>query len=518
MSHTPPVARDGFAYANDSFFAEASNHNRHRRATLPELQSLFHPSASSTRTSADKEPVGHWYEAQLLHYGLPPSKNKAVAKTRLLDALNKGTLSVPEHVRKLEGELEKEWVKNERAAKKAAKEQKTSVESGVMAKNADSGRGKDAAKGKRKRDAEGNTDTGSLNINVSLNLGANTLPPGDTTSTKRAKQTARRGGSNAAGIEPEKTVSESKPINRSARRAEPSFAVFESGRGAARPKQTARYSGPPRGAPSSRGRVTTGRSRGTVRTQHVASTSQSPQGTPSRGSPRSRQTARRSHALPPRRGQGTSSNARVKNEIDLKDEVKEEGYFKEEDSDVSNYQGQYSPYGYSDEEDNYTDQDQSPGLLGPLGLINGLYEIESNKLDQWSMFDAEDFSLILCLEGSSVWGAYDFGMHSGILYLDTRPSNSSFDEVPFSWRGRENSEGETSFGPNNHGWIQFLGNGMIEGMINCYGEARFSGQRVSGKNETRAPRDARSMRSEWEGYNQSEYDRANRARWGGSYW
>lgn len=134
------------------------------------------------------------------------------------------------------------------------------------------------------------------------------------------------------------------------------------------------------------------------------------------------------------------------------------------------------------------------------------------------MFDSEDFSLILCLEGNSIWGAYDFGMHSGILHLRERPWNSSFDEIPFSWRGRENSEGQMSFGSSNHGWIQFLGDGHIEGMINCYGQARFSGERISGNRETKAPRDARSMKNEWEGYNQIEYDRVNRARWGGSGW
>jgi len=74
-----------------------------------------------------------------------------------------------------------------------------------------------------------------------------------------------------------------------------------------------------------------------------------------------------------------------------------------------------------------------------------------------------------------------------------------------------------SFGPGNTGWIHFLGNGKIEGMITCYGMARFTGRRISG-NDTRPSRNARSMRDEWDGYNQREYDRANRSRWGGSGW
>src|SRR5947207_12310113 len=114
MSHIPPVSKDGFYYAGDSLYVEVSGYNRHRRATLPELQALFHPSGIS---GSVKDPVGHWYEAQLLHYGLPPSKNKAVAKTRLLDAVNKGNLAVPAHIQQLESELKKEWTKKERQAK-----------------------------------------------------------------------------------------------------------------------------------------------------------------------------------------------------------------------------------------------------------------------------------------------------------------------------------------------------------------------------------------------------------------
>jgi len=139
--------------------------------------------------------------------------------------------------------------------------------------------------------------------------------------------------------------------------------------------------------------------------------------------------------------------------------------------------------------------------------------IASNDLDQWG--EQEPFTLILCLDRNAIWGAYDFGMYSGILHLRHRPYRSSVDEVPFTWRGRENSEGQISFGTGNGGFIRFLGDRSIDGMINCYGSARFSGKRISGA-ETRASRDAWSVQSEWNGYNQREYDRENSARWGRS--
>ena len=37
----PPVAAEGFAFANGEFFAEASGQNRHRRATPAELKTHF---------------------------------------------------------------------------------------------------------------------------------------------------------------------------------------------------------------------------------------------------------------------------------------------------------------------------------------------------------------------------------------------------------------------------------------------------------------------------------------------
>ncbi|KAK8087034.1 hypothetical protein PG994_002008 [Apiospora phragmitis] len=110
-----PVSRDGFAFANGDLYAEASGHNRHRRATLAELKTHF-------QSGSDKDHPAHWFEAQLIHYGLPPSKTRAVARMRLFDAVNKaGALKVPAHVSKLKGELKKEWTKLDREAKKALK-------------------------------------------------------------------------------------------------------------------------------------------------------------------------------------------------------------------------------------------------------------------------------------------------------------------------------------------------------------------------------------------------------------
>lgn len=115
---TPAVIRDNFVY-NDAFFAQVDENKRHPRASVAELTSLLRPEASSTPPAKDQ--VGHWYQAQLLHYGLPPSKDKNTAKVRLLQAINANTLSVPAHVTKLEKDMKKEFTAAARKTKVAEK-------------------------------------------------------------------------------------------------------------------------------------------------------------------------------------------------------------------------------------------------------------------------------------------------------------------------------------------------------------------------------------------------------------
>src|SRR5437868_4406159 len=115
MSLTGPVSRENYHYANGDFFVTSTNQNRHRRAPVAELNALFHPQPGQP---ASKDSPAHWYRAQLLHYGLQPSDNKGTAAKRLLDAVNRGDLQVPDRLRKLEQSLKKEWDANERKARR----------------------------------------------------------------------------------------------------------------------------------------------------------------------------------------------------------------------------------------------------------------------------------------------------------------------------------------------------------------------------------------------------------------
>ncbi|KAL7784528.1 hypothetical protein V8C37DRAFT_395737 [Trichoderma ceciliae] len=150
--------------------------------------------------------------------------------------------------------------------------------------------------------------------------------------------------------------------------------------------------------------------------------------------------------------------------------------------------------------------------LAPLGLLNGRYDISCPYVDsEWPSYGAE-FSLVLTLAGSNLWGRLDLGVIEGVMYFDQRPRSSSFDEVPFHWRGREDDGPILSSDENITGWIRFLGDGRIEGWIDYQG-IHFTGHRLPHQG-TRSEIDARTLQNEWREYSEDEYERLNQARWG----
>lgn len=223
MSFAAPVANGKFSFSVDSFYVETSGHNLHRRATVPELQTLFQPAAAGAAAPAD--PVGHWYEAQLLHYGIAPSKNKAVAKMRLLDAVRGGGLAVPKDISKIETDLKKEWKKKDKEAKSGKSE-------GTETKTATTTTAKSGAGGKRKRDGEEETETAQ--------------PAPKTTAKKTAAETNKKPASSTAKAEakpkpePKKTTAAAKKKDETAKKdPEPAPRGQTAKRGGARGGSTA---------------------------------------------------------------------------------------------------------------------------------------------------------------------------------------------------------------------------------------------------------------------------------------
>lgn len=380
---------------------------------------FLRPDLKSSKTSAiqEKDQVGHWYEAQLLHYGLPPSKDKARAKMRLLEALNNGTLAIPASIAKLEESLKKEYLAADRKAKAQFKAQQGA---GVK---------KEVGTSKKRK------EPGPATINVNVNVGhLGTAPLGQFTTTEVAQP------------------SETPPMKKSRNMA------TKAGSGKATGKPTAKKSG----NQDSPIKVTTSRIGGGLLRENEK--------TPKKQTAVKRQPTTKKDA-PIKKEGAPKKELAVKKEPAIKREsaIKKEPGFKQEP-------GSKKPSVSSKNSKAMSDPDVNQSAS--LGLINGYYDISCPLLE--SEFGDDDRSLILCLDSPRIWGAYDFGQFTGIFLLPTRPYQPSPIPLRCNWRGVETGEGEMSFGNNCVGEIAFHGDGQISGMLNLYGQCEFNGTRRPG--------------------------------------
>ena len=486
MTFAPPVSRGNFHY-NGNLYVDVGNYNRHERATVEEVTAFLRPDLKkSKKVSVDlsKDQVGHWYEAQLIHYGLPPSKDKARAKMRLLEALNQSKLIVPSNIVNMEAEMKKEYAAAERKAKA---QYKASVVPAL--------KNESPVAGKKRKQSEPSGNINNINVNISL---GNSFPgfPGavNATSSPSPAKKAKTAPSKPTGKKPEGAAS-SKPSKKTTK----SEIEQPASQTPNRPKQTARcprlteaWLKDPSIGPGPINPATG------LRIPHPSTLSKgaAEKKTPAKKEPNVKKP---SSVTPKPKVEGAT---RVKKEAGAPKEPKpkQEAKVKKESPAKPSSKIKHEPN---------TDLSRIPNSP-PLGLINGIYDLSCLTVEgEWG---CTDITIILALDGTTIWGAYDLGMFSGILFLPNRPWQASDEPLPFTWRGTENGEGEMSFGDGCEGEISFLGNGRIEGWIGVYGRCAFEGvRRVEAGTNVRS---VRSMRDEWGSYNQVAYDEANRARWG----
>ena len=495
MAFAAPVSRGNFHY-NGDLYVEVGALNRHKRAPIDEITTILRPDlkkAKKATTSLQKDPVGHWYEAQLLHYGLPPSKDKPRAKMRLLEALNNSNLNVPSNIVSMEAQMKKEFAAAERKAKAQFKANQTPATSNVP-----------PAASKKRKQPERSENVNNININISLGNDfqrvSNPAKKARTTPSESAKKKSEKGASTSQSKKSVETKIE-RPSS-------------QTQNAQARPKQTAKsaklhaaWLEDPSIGP------------GPVHTS-ARPTKSYDSGEKNPPAPNAKNSGARKPNAPAAKDLATKKETKVKPEPKVKKEpsVKKESTVKKEPSvkkgptiKKESKVKQEASGGPSREIKREPEHDsfRSPNKSS-LGLMNGLYDISCPVMEE--NFRCPNSTFILSLDGSAVWGAYDFGAFSGIFYLPFRPWQASSAKLPFEWRGRENGEGETSFGDDCRGEIAFRGDGVIEGWISVYGRCDFRGMRrfEAGTNV----RPARSMREEWEEYNEENYERERVGRWG----
>ncbi|KAL1793559.1 hypothetical protein ACET3X_008541 [Alternaria dauci] len=134
----PPARRGDFLYSSVLYADPGGNH--HARASVAELAALLRPEAPNLYSKGQKSEVAtpvkdqvwHFYAAQLIHYGLPVTKDKNAAKVRLLNAMNQFKLEVPAWILKVESELKAEWESENRKLKKGGGMGKKATKSNIV--------------------------------------------------------------------------------------------------------------------------------------------------------------------------------------------------------------------------------------------------------------------------------------------------------------------------------------------------------------------------------------------------
>ncbi|KAF2207565.1 hypothetical protein CERZMDRAFT_102247 [Cercospora zeae-maydis SCOH1-5] len=182
MAAHPPVVRGEFVYRDVLLVDVGGELKRHPRASEAELKALLNGK------NVAKDQVGHWWEAQLIHYGLQRSKQKDTAKVRLSQALAQGKLKTqPPHLADMEAQMKKEYAA---AVRKAAKLSTPAVNKGA----------------KRGREEESKSSSQRTKVSVRVGDVSVDIDHGDVVPAKKQKKTV---SSTKATAAPKKAIASS---------------------------------------------------------------------------------------------------------------------------------------------------------------------------------------------------------------------------------------------------------------------------------------------------------------------
>ncbi|KAK4505895.1 hypothetical protein PRZ48_003860 [Zasmidium cellare] len=448
-SSVPPVIRGEFLF-KDILFVDCGGYSKtHARASEAEIRRLL----NGTEV---KDQVAHWYEAQLIHYGLQRSKEKNTAKVRLQQALYQGKLEAqPPHLADMEAQMKKEYAALVCRASRI-----------------------DSSKG-QKGDDEDTSTKGFGRTKVSVTM--------DDISIKVERSSS--------------FMDRFAPIRTNNFKADTEG--YSSG--------TASYG---RSSPSNQmGTETEHHSDSRRNTENVFQRSSAfdPHARPSEApKPRKKQTGRKSAPT-----LGVKTEPKTEDQPDAQDElpIKAEPY---DDYDQGYYnRGHYDQHDrkernnghesfdqggfnqYNNRQDNYeytyTNASQNQNNL------TGIYTIDCPQLAFQSPADADNFRLHICVDNETglIWGSFDLAWKTGVIKVVQIALNRN---VSFGWRSRDHTNGGVRFGRGCFGEIEFFGAEQVRGVFhNLFPESMsFEGLRHPGP--AWCGRSACEFEEEWEDY------------------
>ncbi|KAI7281825.1 hypothetical protein KC345_g3893 [Hortaea werneckii] len=456
------VVRGEFVYRDTLFVDVGGDGKRHPRASPSELKDLLNGKVA-------KDQVGHWYELQLIHYGLQRSKQKDTAKVLLQQALSQGKLKVPPHIADMEGQMKKDYAAAVRKAKKSVGGEN------ALAKTA-----------KRRKDDE-EVETSSKKTKIAMSMGDISINIEHGATVSEAKRTSSKSSTKAT---PGKTNAKqtADPEEKSSSKTTPAKATA---------KQTEKASKPAASSVSATPGVTSKTSKGTKKAQ---------------AGPRDERAAEFWGDSTPSSKEATTSKARAEPKSKAEPKVKSEPKFKPEPNIKSEPKIKKEPSSKktatikTEPENDEMQIDSFAQEMPGTRNVTGVYNISCPQLaEQVSPDEASNFRLFLCVDNRTLWGGFELGWKSGVLRADEVAVDRY---VPFGWRARDNDrDGSLTFGRGCFGGIALHGRNEVAGTFTglFVEPVAFEGWRRPGP--LWCGRSPYSFQQEWDGFVKEAYGR-----------
>ena len=555
MSFAAPVSKDGFHYNGDLWVEVGGGLHRHKRASTAELINLLRPdkkSKTANKSPANGDNVGHWWEAQLKHYGLLPSKTKAVAKVRLLDALNAKSLHIPKNILKIEDNLRKEFNTAERKAKAQHKAQlnETVPKTSANKKRKHAGNvGNEVVQPKTKRprqapempientnainipnmngvhqkqlsirDSSHQIESSSATMEFSQHFPTQKVPSRMTKniekpSVKRNMLTIIEDGfgvrtSAAKFLERIKNdpVLKEDPVVKRNPVVKKDLVVKKNPVVKKDPvvkKESTLKKEPPvkneatvKKEPVIKDSVvkqeSIGRKTPVVKAEKVLKKQPNMKKDPSIKAETSFKQELLTMEEPfVKKDPMFRADKSFKKEMPVKKEHATKKEAVSRDSTSVNEESILKPEPMVKME---SPSKSSPQRFISLGLINGTYDVYCPDIAAES-----GSTLMLCLEGDRLWGCFDFGAYQGVMLFPQRPYRASDEPILCQWRGIEAQTGNFAGGDDCTGYVEFCGDGSIRGTLGLFQSCDFVGVHRPGPSS----RSIASFRDEWNEYGQA---------------
>ncbi|KAF2771912.1 hypothetical protein EJ03DRAFT_372476 [Teratosphaeria nubilosa] len=434
-----PVVRGEFVYRDVLFVDVGGEGKRHTRASPSEIKDLLNGKAA-------KDQVGHWYEAQLIHYGLQRSKEKNTAKVRLQQALGKNALSVPPHIVDLEGQM-KEYaaaVRKAKAQAKGGKDPSTPAPSAIQQK--------------RKANEESH--------------GTAATKKGTTRETAKVKAapknaTPAKSGGKSAGAKPAAQEAKAKS--------------FESTKAGSKTDQN-----PPVKATPSKAK------------DGSHSSAQSATTAKAKAAPK---TKAEQNVKDAKADSKTKAEPNVKAEPKVKSETK----VKKEPVMRSAKANAIKSEPFEDHEDMYTGCSFQQML--ETRSVTGVYDLWCPQTAEQLPEEADKLRLFLLVNDGKLWGGFELAMKTGVILAESLAYAGDCESVSFGWRTRDRwDKGRLRFGKGCFGDITLVGQYQVRATFHNL----FPGEPIVVEGRRRSGplwcgRRAYNFEVEWDGFVKETY-------------